>query len=61
MVMAAVQVEFARKELQYRLMRDDFEQGYDHQESDTNWNPYDNDIQLTDWDNESNTNRLRLM
>lgn len=61
MVMAAVQVEFARKELQYRLMRDDFEQGQSVQESETIWNPYEDDVQPTDWDSVSSINRLRLM
>lgn len=39
-VMTAVQLEFIRKELQYRMMRDDFESGNSYQE-DTIWNPYD--------------------
>lgn len=39
-VMTAVQLEFVRKELQYRMMRDDFESGNAYQE-DTIWNPYD--------------------
>ena len=38
--MTAVQLEFVRKELQYRMMRDDFESGQSYQE-DTIWNPYD--------------------
>lgn len=40
MVMTAVQLEFVRKELQYRMMRDDFESGQSSQD-DTVWNPYD--------------------
>lgn len=41
MIMTAVQVEFVRKELQYKMLRDDFESGNSYQE-DTIWNPYDN-------------------
>ena len=40
MIMTAVQLEFVRKELQYRMLRDDFESGQSCQE-DTIWNPYD--------------------
>lgn len=40
MVMAAVQLEFVRTTLQYRMMRDDFESGNSVQD-DTVWNPYD--------------------
>lgn len=40
MIMTAVQLEFVRKELQYRMLRDDFESGQSYQE-DTIWNPYD--------------------
>jgi hypothetical protein len=40
MVMTAIQLEYARKELQYRMLRDDYESGHAVQE-DTIWNPYD--------------------
>ena len=40
MIMTAVQLEFVRQELQYRMLRDDFESGQSYQE-DTIWNPYD--------------------
>lgn len=40
MVMTAIQLEFVRNELQYKLLRDDFESGNSYQ-GDTIWNPYD--------------------
>lgn len=40
-IMTNVQLEFVRKELQYKLMRDDFESGAGLQE-ETIWNPYEN-------------------
>lgn len=40
MVMSAVQLEFVKKELQYKMMRDDFESG-NAQQDDTIWNPYE--------------------
>lgn len=40
MVMSAVQTEFAKRSLQYRLMRDDFESGRSG-EPETVWNPYE--------------------
>lgn len=45
MIMTNVQLEFVRKTLQYKMMRDDFESGLSVQE-ETIWNPYDN----TGWD-----------
>lgn len=57
-VMTAVQLEFAKKELQYKLMRDEFESKQDIEIDNGMWNPYDLDgpIEQTAWD--SNSTRL---
>jgi hypothetical protein len=62
MVMTAVQLEFVRKELQYRLLRDDFEAGHAAQD-DNIWNPYDtsNMQQYYMDDDVFSSNRKRLM
>lgn len=46
MIMAAVQIEFVKATLQYKLMRDDFESGNSIEE-ETIWNPYDSPDQIS--------------
>ncbi len=54
MIMTTVQLEFVRKELQYRMMRDDFETGVGYQDENI-WNPYDDFVpaEQTAWDMQS--------
>jgi len=58
-IMTAVQLEFVRKELQYRMMRDDFEMGVGYQDENI-WNPYDDSVvvEQTAWD-KMNQSRLK--
>lgn len=59
MIMTAVQLEFVRKELQYKMMRDDYEMGQGYQDENI-WNPYDESIPIeqTPWD-KMNQSRLK--
>lgn len=45
MVMTNVQLEFVKKTLQYKMLRDDFESGNSYQE-ETIWNPYETPSQM---------------
>lgn len=63
LVMAAVQVEFAKNTLSYKLMRDEFESGHSREE-DTIWNPYELEDQMMTWETGetySLEHRLRIM
>lgn len=64
MVMCAVQLEFVKNTLQFKLMRDEFDQGQT-KEDDTVWNPYDENDYIeqeasSGWDHNSAYNISRL-
>lgn len=62
MVMTAIQLEFVKKTLQYKMMREDFDDKVVKEEDpeDTIWNPYDsNSFIPTDLDPFGSKNRLK--
>ena len=62
MVMTAIQLEFVKKTLQYKMMREDFDDKVVKEEDpeDTIWNPYDSDLFIpTDLDPFGSKNRLK--
>lgn len=62
MVMTAIQLEFVKKTLQYKMMREDFDDKVVKEEDpeDTIWNPYDSNLFIpTDLDPFGSKNRLK--
>ena len=62
MVMTAIQLEFVKKTLQYKMMREDFDGKVVKEEDpeDTIWNPYDSNLFIpTDLDPFGSKNRLK--
>jgi hypothetical protein len=48
MVMAEVQLTFVRETLQYKLLRDEFESGFDLTTPDNIYNPFESNMDM-DW------------
>ena len=62
MVMTAIQLEFVKRTLQYKMMREDFDDKVVKEEDpeDTIWNPYDSNLFIpTDLDPFGSKNRLK--